>query len=391
MTMEPFEVFLPPRIRFGWESLDELGQIASNLGSRVLLVTGKTTLARLGIRDRIEQVLGEAGLEVAVFSDVEAEPTLSTVEKGRQLREDTGCDLVIGAGGGSALDVAKTIAGLARERAPVMDFFQGDPVTGPGLPFVAVPTTSGTGSEATRNSVLIDPETNVKKSIRSDHWITAFVLWDPQLTVHMTPALTAYTGMDALTQAIEALISRFANPMTDVLAREAISLLGANIVTACNKGDDRAAREKMALGSFLAGMAMSSARAGLVHGLGHPVGAVYGLPHGQVCGTLLPQIMEYNLTAAAGKLAQVAALLGLEVKDREEREAARLAVEKLRHMQSQLDIPASLAPAGLCTDDFDRIIDETLPSGSTRANPREVQAEDLHLLLQQHLAGNDQG
>ena len=385
MELKPFQVILPSRIKFGWGQLGIIGAEAKKLGKKALVVTGRSFLARTGILDRIRDSMTEAGVEAVYFQEVEAEPSLETVERGRKILAQEGCDLVIGAGGGSSLDAAKAIAGLAREEGTVHEYFAGRPIAKPGLPWIAVPTTAGTGAEATVNSVLSDYKNKVKKSIRSDYWISSGVIWDPELTIHMSPSLTAATGMDALTQAIESYTSRGANPFTDNLARQAVALIGNNILTAYREGQNRQARENMALGCLLAGMALANARLGVVHGIAHPVGIQYKLAHGLVCGVLLPYAMEYNLEVAADKYADVAALMGLDTRGLDTREAARLAIDRVWEINRELGLPARLGEVGLKEEDFAYIIKETMPSGSTKANPREVTPEGVEEILRRNL------
>ncbi|MGI6144097.1 MAG: iron-containing alcohol dehydrogenase family protein [bacterium] len=385
MELAPFQVILPPRIKFGWGQIGTIGPEAKKLGNKVMVVTGRTFLARTGILDQIRASLEEAGVEAVFFQEVEAEPSLETIERGRKILAQEGCDLVIGVGGGSSIDAAKAIAGLAREEGTVWDYFAGRAIVNPGLPWIAVPTTAGTGAEATKNSVLSDYASKVKKSIRSDYWVSSLVIWDPELTTHMSPRLTAATGMDALTQAIESYTSRGANPFTDSLVRQAISLIGNNILTAYREGQNREAREKMALGCLLAGIALANARLGVVHGIAHPVGILYKLAHGLVCGVLLPYAMDYNLEVAAGKYADVAALMGLDTGGLDSREAARMAIDRVRELGREMEIPARLGEVGLKEADFSFIIKETMPSGSTRANPREVTPAGVEEILRQNL------
>lgn len=387
MGLTPFQLVLPARTIFGWGKVGEIGSEAKKLGKRALVVTGRSFLRTSGVLDQLVQALGEAGVEAVLFSQVEAEPSLATVEEGRTLLAEEGCDLVIGAGGGSGMDAAKAIAGLAREEGQVKDYFAGREITQPGLPWIAVPTTAGTGAEATKNSVLSHYESRVKKSIRSDFWVADLVLWDPQLSSHMPPELTAATGMDALTQAIESYTSRWANPFTDGLARRAISLIGRNILLAYREGENREAREGMALGCYLAGIALTNARLGVVHGLAHPLGILYKLPHGLVCGVLLPYAMEYNLRVAKRKYADTAALMGLDTGGLTSQEAARLALKRVRELNKKMGLPPGLGELGLKEEDFDFIIRETMPSGSTAANPREVTAAGVRAILKANLPG----
>ena len=260
--------------------------------------------------------------QAAICAGVRGEPTLDLVAEGVAAARQAQAEVIVGLGGGSALDAAKAIAGLMDLEGTPQEYHRGRPLERPGRPFVAVPTTSGTGAEVTLNAVLTDATTSFKNSIRGDTWFARVALVDAELTLDLPADVTAGSGSDALCQAIEAYTSIGAGPVTDALAMRAIALIGGSLARAYRQGDDLAARESMSMGSLMAGMAMASARLGGVHGMAHPLGARYHIPHGVVCGLLLPYTMEYNLDAAQAKYATVAALLGEPVAGLPEREAA---------------------------------------------------------------------
>jgi len=302
------------------------------------------------------------------------------VEEGRELARCQGVELVVGLGGGSAMDAAKAIAGLYRQPGAVAEYHAGRSLEGPGIPFLAVPTTAGTGAEVTKNAVLIEPSSGLKKSIRDDAWFARTAIVDPELTLTMLPSVTASTGSDALCQAIESFVSIGAQPTTDALAVEAIRLLARSLVRAYDDGQDIEARTDVHYGSLLAGMALANARLGAVHGIAHPVGGHYRIPHGVVCGLLLPHVMEYNLQCGAApstpeKYARIARLLG-------RGGIASHAVQAVSDLISRLDIPRHLEALGVQREDFPLLIEESLPSGSLRSNPRRLQAEDVQRILE---------
>ncbi len=376
---------LPQRLVFGSGSLDRLGALATSLGESALVVLGGGSLRGSGGLQRLEDSLCAADLTHEVFDGVPAEPTLDWVDEGRERCATMGADMVIGVGGGSVLDVAKAIGALAWEARPTVAYHRGEAeISHPGLPIIAAPTTAGTGAEVTPNSVLTDPDLHVKASLRGGDLMPQLAIVDPTLTVTCPPEQTAYSGLDAIVQAIESYTSKGAGPYSDALALRALELMAPVLKRAVEDGEDLAAREAMALGSTMAGMALACARLGLAHGLAHPVGHLLGLPHGRTCGLLMPAVMAFNLPAARAKYATAARALGLKAEGEEEAVAL---VSWFRDLAEELGVSGTLAGQGLEEGHYERIIEEALASGSTRHNPREVTAEDLLQMLQTLRAG----
>lgn len=372
--MSGFTIRSARNIIFGSGGRSQLGRYAAGAGTRALIVCGRGAPDRGNIIDELASSLLEAGVESALFAEVEAEPSLEMVEAGRAALREGDCDLVVAIGGGSAMDVGKAIGALAGTDEPISTFFPGAPTPGGGVPVIALPTTSGTGAEVTPNSVLSNPENGEKASIRGEGLLPEVAIVDPELTLTLPPAQTAYSGLDALVQAIEAYTSIGANPFSDPLAEEATARIAGSLVTAFEDGANLAAREDMALGSLFAGLALASARLGLVHGLAHPIGVLYHLPHGQVCGMLMPYVMEYNLEAAGSRYARLAERVG----------AGSTAADLLawfRDTSAQVGLPDVFGPFGLTEADFEAIIPPTLASGSSKHNPRKVTEEALREML----------
>lgn len=374
--------YLPTTIVTGQGCFEELGKRASMLGRRALLVCGAGSLKQSGQLDRALGLLWGLGVKTAVYDAVCGEPTLDMVQGGLDLARAEQAELIVGIGGGSAMDVAKAIAGLFTHTGTVYDYFLGEKkVTGGGLPWIAAPTTAGTGAEVTSNAVLSDPQTRIKSSLRHDGWYAHTALVDPELTLSTPPAVTAASGSDALTQAIEAFTSIGAMPPTDALAIRAIELMGRSLETACRDGQNLAARADMLYGSLLAGMALANARLGGVHGLAHPLGERFHIPHGAVCGLLLPYVMAYNLNYTNEKYAITARLLGVDTTGMSEAQAAQAAVDAVRALFQSIGIPSRLSPFGVTQDDFATIVAESLPSGSLKHNPRPLGAQDVEAIL----------
>lgn len=369
--MRDFTLRSPHEVIFGSGTRRQLAAVVTPLGKRPLLVTGRGA-ARRGLLAEFRTYLGE----VPAFDQVEAEPAIATVERGVEAFEASDCDMVVAVGGGSALDVGKAIAALAGLPDTAQHYFTtGAVIPGPGHPIVALPTTSGTGAEVTPNSVLTDPETLEKASIRGGTLMPTVALVDPELTLSLPSEQTAFSGLDALTQAIESYVSSGANVVSDALAEQSVRRLAGSLRLACAQPDQLPAREDLALGSVLAGLALASARLGLVHGLAHPLGALYHLPHGRLCGWLHPLVMRYNLPAAGSKYATLAGLIGLS-------STAEALVEWVEQLARDLGAYGVWTEVGLHEKDFPAIIEATVKSGSSKHNPRPVTAEAVQELLE---------
>lgn len=374
--------YLPTEIITGCGCLAELGKVVAPYGRRAMVVCGAGFARRSGLLDQAVGLLRDQGLEVTVYDGVRGEAELPAVAAGIAEARRRACDVFVGLGGGSAIDTCKAIAGLIHLPGAVEEYHAGRPLEGPGLPFVAVPTTAGTGAEVTKNAVLTNPANGIKFSIRDDSWFARAALVDPEVTLSMPPEITARTGADALCQAIESYTSIAAGPLTDALAMRSIELIGGSLPRAYRDGADLAAREDMCMASLMAGMAMATARLGGVHGMAHPLGSHYGISHGTVCGLLLPYTMAYNLDYATAKYAVTARLLGAKTERLTDEQAARLAVDRVRELMEALGIPMHLKDLGVTRESLPQIVAESLPSGSFKHNPRPLSAEDAHHILE---------
>ncbi|MBI3008923.1 MAG: iron-containing alcohol dehydrogenase, partial [Candidatus Omnitrophica bacterium] len=305
------EFTLPGKIIFGWGALETVGKESSLLGKKCLVVTGQHSMKRMGFTDVLAGSLEKKGLEAVIYDKVEEDPSLNTVDMGLEMGRKSGCDMVIGLGGGSAMDTAKSIAGIFREDTnSIREFYDGVRIARHGIPFIAIPTTSGSSAEVTNNAVLTDTEKGIKKSVRSPEFLARVIIADPELTLGLSPRQTAISGMDALTHAIEGYVSLGATPWTDALALEAIELIGKNLHKAFLDGGNKKAREGMSMGSLMAGMAFSNAKLGAVHALAHPVGIRYKISHGAACAILLPPVIEFNLAFRKKKFNAIKKTLG---------------------------------------------------------------------------------
>jgi alcohol dehydrogenase class IV len=370
--IQKFEFATASRIIFGAGTIREAGAVVAELGRRALVVTGRDA-------DRAQalvQLLRAREINVARFA-ISGEPDLEMIARGTMVARQERCDVVVSVGGGSALDGGKAIAAMATNDGELLDYLEiigrGRPLTKAPLPFVAIPTTAGTGSEVTRNAVLAAPEQRAKVSLRSPLMLPRVALVDPELTWDLPAAITASTGLDALTQLIEPYVcSSRANPMIDALCVEGIRRVAGALRKAVADGRDAAAREDMALGSLFGGIALANAGLGAAHGLAGPIGGIFPAPHGAVCAVLLPRVMEKNLRAlqqrqpASGALRryeEVARLL-----TRNAAASADDGVAWVKQLVADLKIPP-LRAYGITVQDRSELIQRAGKASSMKANP----------------------
>lgn len=378
-----FELATAARIVFGSGVAGEIGDLVAGLGRHALLVTGR----RADPGDRLAALLAGHGVAATRWT-VTGEPDIAAVEAAVAAARSAGCDLVVGVGGGSVLDSAKAIAALVVSDGAVLDHLEvigrGEPLRRPPLPCVAVPTTAGTGSEVTRNAVLTSPAHRVKVSLRSALMLPRLAIVDPELTLDLPPALTATTGLDALTQLIEPYVSRRANPVTDVFCINGIARAAGALPRAAANGADREAREHMALASLYGGLALANAGLGAVHGFAGPIGGLFDAPHGAICAALLPHVFAGNVRAldqrapshpARHRFDEVAQLLT----GRGDAIASDGA-DWLRALVVRLAIPP-LSACGLTADAFDTVVDQATRASSMKGNPIDLTRDELREML----------
>ncbi len=384
-----YDFVCPPRIVFGWGRRKELGGLGRALGRRAFLVCGSRKLLASGAVEEIEDALRREGVETVLLGSISREPLVEDVDRvAAALRERAAGReaFVIGLGGGSALDLAKAVAAMATNRkAPsVKDYLEG---VGSGctieedpLPFLAVPTTAGTGSEATKNAVISNLSPPFKKSLRSDRMVARAVLIDPELTVSVPPAVTASTGMDALTQLIESYISLKAQPLPQALAFQGLSLVGRALERAYRDGADREAREHMAHAALLSGIALANSGLGIAHGVAAALGIHAGVPHGLACAVLLPMALRINREVREKELAEIAeALCGRRWDS--PAQAADALVGRVEELCESLRIPRRLRDLGVRREQLPAIVESS--HGSSRSgNPRPISDDELLSILE---------
>lgn len=378
-----FEFAAAGRIVFGAGALQNVPGIAAEMGRRALLIIrGASPDA-----ERLTALLAGENVGVAPFV-VEHEPTVGLALEGVHAAHDFGADLVIGMGGGSVIDTGKAIAALATNPGDPLDYLEvigrGQHIKNPPLPYLAIPTTAGTGAEVTRNAVLASPEHRVKVSLRSPLMLPRVAVVDPELTYGLPPDVTASTGLDALTQVIEPFVSNRANPMTDALCREGMQRAGRSLRRAYEHGGDVAAREDMALASLFGGLALANARLGAVHGFAGPIGGMYPAPHGAVCAALLPHVMDANVRAlqarepghpALARYAEVARLVTGDPAATTEQ-----GVAWLLDLTRALHIPR-LGAYGIGAADLLQLVEKGAVASSMQGNPIKLTPDELRDIL----------
>lgn len=378
-----FEFSTVQRIVFGPGTLKELGPLAAGFGRRALLAAGLD----LSRAQRAIDLLAAAGVET-VAVQVDGEPTTDSARSGAQAAREAGCDLVIAFGGGSSMDTAKAIAALVANGGDPLDYIEvvgrGQALTEPSLPVIAIPTTAGAGAEVTRNAVLLSPEHGIKASLRSPTMLPRVAIVDPELTLSLPPAVTASTGLDALTQLIEPFTSIRANPLTDAFCREGMMRAARSLRRVYEQGADLAAREDMSLASLLGGLSLANAGLGVAHGFAGPIGGQFHAPHGAVCAALLSNVMSINLHAltqrqpdspARARYDEIARILT--------GNSAAQAADGIRWVQTlahDLAIPP-LRAYGVTQAHVPDLVQKTAIASSTKGNPLALTEEELTEIL----------
>jgi alcohol dehydrogenase class IV len=383
---------------FGPQAVNGLGEVAGRLGLKRILLVTDPLLLKAGLVERVHVPLSEAGVAVEVFSEGEPEPSLRAANAAIQMGRETRPDAVLGLGGGSNMDLAKITAVVLTHGGSPRDYVGDDRIPGPVMPLICLPTTAGTGSEVSAASVLTDHETQMKVGVLSNFLRPRIALVDPLLTVSCPPGVTADSGIDALTHAIEAFtavdnavfplppgertVYQGRHPLGDLLAEKAIALIGRHLRQAVKNGQDLEAREGMALAATLAGLAFSNVGVALVHALEYPVGGATHCPHGRGNGLLLPYVMRFNLPSRRREFAAIARLLGEDVKGLTEDQAAERAIAAVERLRSDVGIPARLRDLGVTEAQLRPFAEKAFSIRRIlRVNPRSVTVEDLEVIL----------
>ncbi len=382
-----FEFSTASRIIFGCGTRREAAPLVASFGRRVVLATG----VHAGRAHDLVSALEEAADEI-ISVIVTGEPTISFIEEAVEAARSAHCDVVVSIGGGSVLDTGKAISALLTNRGNLFDYLEvigrAQPLKQQTAPMLAIPTTSGTGAEVTSNSVLASPEHRVKVSLRSPLMLPSVAIVDPELTLSMPPAITASTGLDALTQVIEPFVSNKANPLTDSLCREGMALASRALIRAYEHGGEVGAREDMALVSLFGGLALSNAKLGAVHGFAGPIGGMFDAPHGMICARLLPVVVKENARAlkdrgdVAGVLSRYAEISRILTGNQEA--TIDDGVVWLEEVVARLQAP-SLSSFGITSHDIPDIVGRAMNASSMKGNPVSLTDDQLTRILAEAL------
>jgi alcohol dehydrogenase class IV len=384
VTLTPPSSFWSPRkIVVGAGASGQLAAEAKSLGARRVLIVADRRLAECGLLDRFVRLFADAGVHAAEFCDVQPDPTIDNVMQGLAALRRLDGDLLVGLGGGSPMDAAKAIAVLAANEPPLAQYAGYDQVPRPGAPLILVPTTAGTGSEATRVTVITDEERSVKMMMLDKSFMATTAIVDYELSLSMPPSLTAHVGIDTMTHGIEAFVSRKANPSADLYAVSCLRLTARHLDTAYREPDNREARAGMMLAATHGGLAFSNSSVALVHGMSRPIGANFHVPHGLSNAVLLPEVTRYSLSGAAARYAEAARILGVAGPGNDEA-AGHALLSYLDEQNRRLGVGRLRDVVGVTQGEFmgkcEEMADAALASGSPQNNPRvPTQAEIVEL------------
>ncbi|MBQ0213653.1 L-threonine dehydrogenase [Proteus vulgaris] len=375
--------YIPSVNKIGAGCLADAVSSMKDFGFHKALIVTDSILNQLGVVDKVSKLLTEAGISSVTYDGTAPNPTVENVEAGLALLKENQCDCVISLGGGSPHDCAKGIALVASNGGKIADYEGVDRSAKPQLPLISINTTAGTASEMTRFCIITDTARHIKMAIVDKNVTPILSVNDSELMIGMPKGLTAATGMDALTHAVEAYVSIAANPITDACALKAVTMISESLRKVVDNGGDAQARENMAYAQFLAGMAFNNASLGYVHAMAHQLGGFYNLPHGVCNAVLLPHVQAYNIQAAAGRLKDIAQAMGVDVSAMSDEQGAQACIEEIRKMAKDVGIPAGLKELGVKEEDFKTLAENALKDACAITNPVQGTESDVIELFRQ--------
>lgn len=383
-----FTVTQPTQIQFGTGAISNLAETVKSFnGSNVFLVVDPG-LVEAGLISLITAPLKKAKIPFTVYDNIDPEPGLKLADKGTKIAKKAKCDCVVGVGGGSAMDVAKAIAILLTNGGKAVDYLGLGLIKKPGVPKIMVPTSSGTGAEVTFTAVFINEKTGSKGGMNGDPLYPDATILDPELTMSLPPHVTAFTGIDALTHALEAYTSTQAHTISEMYSLEAITLIADNLPAAYANGENIEARSAMLMGSLLGGKALATAGVGLVHAMAYPMGGMFGIPHGLANAVLLPYVVDYNLIGDMEKFAVLARVLGQNTDDLTLRESASLCVDALFNLNDDVGIPATLKDLDIPFDAIPEMAEIALTvTRPVENNPRKPNLKEVIAIYETAFSG----
>lgn len=374
--------FVTPEIIFGSNAISQVGEACLRLGAKKVLIVSDLGVANAGWLEKIIQTCKDSHLPYATFTDITTNPKDTEVVKGVSVFRENECDAIIGIGGGSVLDVAKAIAILATNSGKISDYEGIDKIEKPLPPMVMVMTTAGSGSEVSQFSIIVDSERKRKMIIVSKTLVPDIAIIDPFTLMTKDSALTASTGMDVLTHAIEAYVSIAATPLTDVQAKNALYLVTNYLRPSVASKTNMEAKEAMAMASLQAGLAFSNAILGAAHAISHAIGGRFPLPHGEINAILLPHIMDFNFIAVPKRFTEIAEIMGIDTRGLTQREAGNRAVAFVNQLSEDIGIPKRLRNIGITEDEINLISQTALEDACMITNPRDMDFIQVKTLLE---------
>lgn len=375
--IKPFEFVLPTKIIYGAGKIEVLGDELKALGAKKTMIITDKGLVRSGLIKRVSDIIAKAGIGYVIYDEIEANPKDYNVENCAEEAKKESIDILIAFGGGSSIDAAKAVTVLARQGGKARDYQGRGKIKDDCLPLITIPTTAGTGSEITFSSVITDTKEKFKFTIKSTAIAAKTAIVDPGLTLSVPPMITASTGIDALTHAIEGYTVNCTEPIAEAVGIYAVRLISQSIADAVKNGSNIEARDKMMMGSLMAGLSFSHADVGSVHCMAESLGSIYDAPHGMCNAILLPYVMEYNLPVVEYKYAKIARAMGIEEKD--DYQAAVKGIEYIKELSKEIGLPG-IRSLNVNPDDFELLAEMSVKNGSNDSNPRKM-IKDNYLML----------
>ena len=382
--ISPFEFLLPTKVRYGAGSIQVLGEELKVLNAKKIMVITDKGLSKSAVMEKVTSILKQEAFCFIIYNEIEANPKDYNVEACAETARTENIDTLVAFGGGSPIDAAKAVAVLARQGGHVRNYQGKGKIKDDCLPLLTIPTTAGTGSEVTFSSVITDTKEKFKFTIKSTSIAAKTAIIDPELTLTVPPMITAATGIDALTHAIEGYTANCTEPIAEAVGLYAVEYIANNIVEAVKNGGNLIARDNMMMGSLLGGLSFSHADVASVHCMAEALGSIYDAPHGMCNSILLPYVMEYNLPDATYKYARIARAMGIEEKD--DQKAAELGIAHIRKLSREIGLPG-MRSLNVNPDDFEMLADMSVKNGSNGSNPREMTRESYIALFRKAYNG----
>ncbi len=379
-----FEFLLPTKIRYGAGALQTLGEELKALSAKNIMIITDKGLSKTEMLQRLTELIQSEGIPFLVYDEIEANPKDYNVEACAAKAREESIDTLVAFGGGSPIDAAKAVAVLARQGGKVRSYQGKGKIQDDCLPLLTIPTTAGTGSEVTFSSVITDTTEKFKFTIKSTAIAAKTAIIDPELTLTVPPLITAATGIDALTHAIEGYTANCTEPIAEAVGLYAVEYIAKNIAEAVRNGQNLQARDHMMMGSLLAGLSFSHADVASVHCMAEALGSMYDAPHGLCNAILLPYVMEYSLPAAQHKYARIARAMGID--EANDAAAAAKGIERIRELSMEIGLPG-ISSLNVNPDDFELLAEMSVKNGSNGSNPREITKDGYKMLFERAYQG----